>query len=409
MHPGQVPPAGYQPAAHDPNQAAYPAVSKVPPGYPQGTHPSGYQQNGQNSVPPGYTQGAHPTGYQQNGQSNAPQGYQYPPSVTANGQASAPQGYTNNQASVPQGYANNQASVPQGYTNNQPTAVPGYSPNPPSAAPGYSPSQPTAAPGYSPSQPTAAPGYTPNQPNVPPGYAPNQSNVPPGFPPNPPAVPQGYSANQPAAPPGVPSYPTRGVPQQNFPQAAPSGFAQPGYGPPQAGMPPGFPPAVPGSSGDPYGQAPRRLDLSALPSAVQVFEDDRNTRSGPFPTGYASAEHPPLSNTEFDAQDQGNSNPKFIRSSLYCVPQTSDILKQTGIPFALSLNPFAQLSENEHPVPVIDLGELGPVRCQRCKAYISPFMEFIDGGRKFRCAFCHTGSAGLFCTRVSVCKPLCSR
>lgn len=38
--------------------------------------------------------------------------------------------------------------------------------------------------------------------------------------------------------------------------------------------------------------------------------------------------------------------------------------------------------------PIVDLGDLGPVRCQRCKAYISSFMEFTDGGRRFRCPFC---------------------
>ena len=35
-----------------------------------------------------------------------------------------------------------------------------------------------------------------------------------------------------------------------------------------------------------------------------------------------------------------------------------------------------------------DLGELGPGRCKRCKAYMSPFMTFIDNGKKFTCPFC---------------------
>ena len=35
-----------------------------------------------------------------------------------------------------------------------------------------------------------------------------------------------------------------------------------------------------------------------------------------------------------------------------------------------------------------DLGELGPVRCKRCKAYMSPFMTFIDNGKRFTCPFC---------------------
>lgn len=38
---------------------------------------------------------------------------------------------------------------------------------------------------------------------------------------------------------------------------------------------------------------------------AQVVEEDRSTRSGVFPTGYPTAEHPPLTSTEFVAQDQG--------------------------------------------------------------------------------------------------------
>ncbi|PIO75793.1 Sec23/Sec24 zinc finger [Teladorsagia circumcincta] len=46
------------------------------------------------------------------------------------------------------------------------------------------------------------------------------------------------------------------------------------------------------------------------------------------------------------------------------------------------------------PAPIIDLGPGGPVRCQRCKAYMCPFMEFQDGGRRFRCPFCHASTPG---------------
>jgi len=36
----------------------------------------------------------------------------------------------------------------------------------------------------------------------------------------------------------------------------------------------------------------------------------------------------------------------------------------------------------------VDLGAVGPVRCIRCKAYMSPLMQFIDGGRRFQCLLC---------------------
>jgi protein transport protein SEC24 len=36
----------------------------------------------------------------------------------------------------------------------------------------------------------------------------------------------------------------------------------------------------------------------------------------------------------------------------------------------------------------VDLGELGPVRCGRCKAYMNPYMRWTDGGKTFVCNFC---------------------
>ena len=37
---------------------------------------------------------------------------------------------------------------------------------------------------------------------------------------------------------------------------------------------------------------------------------------------------------------------------------------------------------------------MGPVRCVRCKAYMCAFMEFQDGGRRFKCPFCLATTKG---------------
>lgn len=44
--------------------------------------------------------------------------------------------------------------------------------------------------------------------------------------------------------------------------------------------------------------------------------------------------------------------------------------------------------EGRQLLQVVDLGPGGPVRCSECKAYMNPHMQFIEGGRKFRCNFC---------------------
>ena len=38
---------------------------------------------------------------------------------------------------------------------------------------------------------------------------------------------------------------------------------------------------------------------------------------------------------------------------------------------------------------VVDLGEMGPVRCSRCKAYMNAFVRFSSSGRNYTCNFCN--------------------
>ncbi|KAL7291984.1 hypothetical protein TKK_0014270 [Trichogramma kaykai] len=137
----------------------------------------------------------------------------------------------------------------------------------------------------------------------------------------------------------------------------------------------------------PSAQAQRRLDPEQMPSPIQVIQEDQRTKGGVFATNQKGLV-PPLVTTKFIVEDQGNASPRFIRSSVYNVPATADMVKQTQIPFSLILSPMAQIEEGEFEPPIVDMGELGPVRCNRCKAYMSPFMQFIDAGRRFQCLLC---------------------
>ncbi|XP_039278059.1 protein transport protein Sec24C-like [Nilaparvata lugens] len=163
---------------------------------------------------------------------------------------------------------------------------------------------------------------------------------------------------------------------------------QPGYPAQQPGYPaqqPGYPPGYP----SPLGQAnqAKRLDPDQMPSPIQVMQEDRKTKSGIFTTNL-KGQPPPLVTTDFTVNDQGNASPRFIRSTMYNIPTTVDVMKQTSVPFGLVISPFARLASNELPPPIVNMGEIGPVRCVRCKAYMSPFMQFIDGGRRFHCLLC---------------------
>lgn len=247
---------------------------------------------------------------------------------------------------------------------------PGYPPTggmPPMAPNVAAPNQypPVGPPGMPPTMNTGMPPMpnTAAGPNVP-GYPPQPGQMPqmPGGPHMPPPHPRGY--NQPPAPQGF-----QQMPGQQYQPPAPGGT--PHY--PTGGMAP--PPQQ------------KRLDPDSMPNPIQVMSENQRSNGGVFATNQAGLV-PPLVTTKFVTQDQGNSGPRFIRSSMYSVPANTDMMKQSAVPFSLIVSPFARTAENELAPPIVNFGELGPIRCIRCKAYMCPFMQFIDGGRRFQCLFC---------------------
>ncbi|CAN0168864.1 unnamed protein product [Bubo scandiacus] len=263
-------------------------------------------------------------------------------------------------------------------TQRLPTQVPGFAPSPSSTGIGpssYPPSTGAPRPPTMPGPPL--PGQTVAGPSM---SQPNHVSSPPpsstmsGPHPGPPM--SGLHGPPPPTHPPQPGYQmqqngsfgqVRG-PQPNY------GGAYPGT--PNYGSQPGPPPP------------PKRLDPDSIPSPIQVIEDDRSNRgSEPFVTG-VRGQVPPLVTTNFLVKDQGNASPRYIRCTSYNIPCTSDMAKQSQVPLAAVIKPLATLPLEETLPYLVDHGESGPVRCNRCKAYMCPFMQFIEGGRRFQCCFC---------------------
>uniref|UniRef100_A0A8B9CMC0 SEC24 homolog C, COPII coat complex component n=1 Tax=Anser brachyrhynchus TaxID=132585 RepID=A0A8B9CMC0_9AVES len=158
------------------------------------------------------------------------------------------------------------------------------------------------------------------------------------------------------------------------PPPPPSTLSGPYQGPPMSGLRGPPPPTHPPQPGYQMQQ--------------NVIEDDRSNRgSEPFVTG-VRGQVPPLVTTNFLVKDQGNASPRYIRCTSYNIPCTSDMAKQSQVPLAAVIKPLATLPPDETLPYLVDHGESGPVRCNRCKAYMCPFMQFIEGGRRFQCCFC---------------------
>ncbi|NWR54614.1 SC24C protein, partial [Bucorvus abyssinicus] len=261
-------------------------------------------------------------------------------------------------------------------TQRLPTQVPGFAPPPPSTGIGPSSYPPTTG---APRPPTMSGPPLPGQ-TVPgpPTSQPNHVSSPP--------PPSNMSGPHPGPPmsglhgPPPPTHP----PQPGYQMQQNGSFGQvrgpqPNYG----GAYPGTP-----NYGSQPGPPPKRLDPDSIPSPIQVIEDDRSNRgSEPFVTG-VRGQVPPLVTTNFLVKDQGNASPRYIRCTSYNIPCTSDMAKQSQVPLAAVIKPLATLPPEEALPYLVDHGESGPIRCNRCKAYMCPFMQFIEGGRRFQCCFC---------------------
>ncbi|XP_077876881.1 protein transport protein Sec24D [Ictidomys tridecemlineatus] len=259
-----------------------------------------------------------------------------------------------------------------------------------SVASACAPCQPSAQPSY----PSPAPTSPVTQLGGQLGAMQLNSHGPSGVPAGPPAFP---GPPQPAPPsilqPGPPVLPPPPT-ALNGPGAPPpaAGTAFPpqaaGYGP-QMGAPASYPGGLaPGPARMAGPQPPKQLDPDAVPSPIQVIESDRAARGGQVYATNTRGQVPPLVTTDCVIQDQGHASPRYIRCTTYCFPSSSDLAKQAQVPLAAVLQPFATPPADETPLYLVDHGENGPVRCNRCKAYMCPFMQFIEGGRRYQCGFC---------------------
>ncbi|NXX51192.1 SC24D protein, partial [Tricholaema leucomelas] len=163
---------------------------------------------------------------------------------------------------------------------------------------------------------------------------------------------------------------------------------QANYGPQMAGSQLSYPGAFPGGPAQLSGPPQKKLDPDSIPSPIQVIENDKASRGGQTYATNIRGQVPPLVTTDCIIQDQGHASPRFIRCTTYCFPASAEMAKQTRIPLAAVIQPFAVVPPNETPLYIVNHGETGPIRCNRCKAYMCPFMQFIEGGRRYQCGFC---------------------
>lgn len=130
-----------------------------------------------------------------------------------------------------------------------------------------------------------------------------------------------------------------------------------------------------------------RIDPDQMPAPVQVREQDEELFQDKF-FGTMERDHVPLSTTNYIGLDQGNCNPRFMRSTVDRIPFNKELADKSKLTLGLIVQPLAKSRSDEVGIQLVNHGEEGPIRCTRCRAYINPWCVFTHGGSKFECNVC---------------------
>ena len=83
----------------------------------------------------------------------------------------------------------------------------------------------------------------------------------------------------------------------------------------------------------------------------------------------------------FEGEDMEiyNSDKSLLRMTTDRIPSTGQLAKELAIPMAILVKPFGELPSGE-AIPLAHFNNKPIIRCKDCRAYINPFVKFIEHG-----------------------------
>lgn len=86
----------------------------------------------------------------------------------------------------------------------------------------------------------------------------------------------------------------------------------------------------------------------------------------------------------------GQSQPRYMQVSCGAFPASAAMYQKFSLPVAVNIQPLndPETAEGFSPVPIVNFGNCGVIRCKRCRTYMNPFVAWLDAGRRWRCNGC---------------------
>jgi len=83
-------------------------------------------------------------------------------------------------------------------------------------------------------------------------------------------------------------------------------------------------------------------------------------------------------------------HPKYVSLTCSAMPNSNDVRTRANVPLGVILRPLADppSSASAQPLHVINPVHTGVIRCKECRAYVNPFIQFLDGGARWCCNLC---------------------
>jgi len=79
---------------------------------------------------------------------------------------------------------------------------------------------------------------------------------------------------------------------------------------------------------------------------------------------------------------------RYMRCTAEKLPGSASALAQSRLPVGILCCPMALDVDHESPLDVVNFGSTGIIRCKKCRAYVNPYVSWVNNGRQWRCNVC---------------------